>query len=206
MRKSIAVLMTVMILVIGVQVPVKAADLPLRVVVDNEEVSFPDAQPFVDSNSRTQTPARFIGEALGATVSWDGALQQAKFVKGSQELLINIGSKIYQLNGRDLSMDTVALIENNRTFVPARYVAEAFGAEVSWDGAIRTVYIKSDSLDNITTGSGDIEYYDGIALDPVNDIDIYGTITLGDRSTYYDDFLDGIWNQKLTYLVIPRLS
>jgi len=28
-----------------------------------------------------------------------------------------------------------------RTFVPARYVAEAFGATVSWNAAIKTVYI-----------------------------------------------------------------
>jgi len=47
-----------------------AIDIPLRVVVNGEEVKFPDAQPFIDANGRTQTPARFIGEALGATVTW----------------------------------------------------------------------------------------------------------------------------------------
>jgi len=33
---------------------------------------FPDAEPFIDENSRTQVPIRFVGEALGANVSWDG--------------------------------------------------------------------------------------------------------------------------------------
>jgi len=40
------------------------------VVVNGEELYFPDEKPFIDANGRTQTPARFIGEALGATVTW----------------------------------------------------------------------------------------------------------------------------------------
>jgi len=39
-------------------------------------------------------------------------------------------------------MDTVAIIKNSRTFVPARYVAETFGATVRWENTIKTVYIE----------------------------------------------------------------
>jgi len=42
-------------------------------------------------------------------------------------------------------MDTAALLISGRTFVPARYVAEAFDAKVSWDPDIRTVYINTNS-------------------------------------------------------------
>jgi hypothetical protein len=52
-----------------------------------------------------------------------------------------IGKQEYDLNGQTKQMDTVALLKEGRTFVPARYVAEAFGAAVSWDSAIRTVYV-----------------------------------------------------------------
>ena len=48
-----------------------AVEMPLRVVVNGKKLIFPDAQPFIDENGRTQTPARFI-EALGAKVEWDG--------------------------------------------------------------------------------------------------------------------------------------
>jgi len=190
--KKLVGLMMVVILTVTIfstlaNIPTNAVEIPIRVVVDNEEVSFPDAQPFIDGNYRTQTPARFIGEALGATVTWDKTLQQAKFVKGSQELLINIGSKTYQLNGRDLEMDTVAIIENDRTFVPARYVAEAFGAEVSWDGAVKTVYVESDSTTIITTGSGEIEYYDGVAFDPVADVNSYGQMEEEKLIEFYEN-------------------
>jgi len=36
-----------------------------------------------------------------------------------------------------------------RTFVPARYVAEAFGATVSWNAAIKTVYIDMDKTGKV---------------------------------------------------------
>lgn len=49
-------------------------------------------------------------------------------------------------------MDTVALLQDGRTFVPARYVAEAFGATVKWDSAVRTVYVKTGTTPNENNG------------------------------------------------------
>jgi len=119
-------------------------EMPLRIVVDGDRLFFPDAQPFIDSNGRTQVPARFIGERLGATVTWDSAAQKAVFVKGERKLILYIGKKEYELDGKILQMDTAALLQEDRTFVPARYVAEAFGATVRWDSLIKTVYIDTE--------------------------------------------------------------
>jgi len=117
--------------------------MPLRVVVNGEQIKFPDALPFIDGSGRIQTPTRFIGEELGATVSWDQEGQKATFVLGDKKLTLYIGKREYELNGETKQMDTVALLKEGRTFVPARYVAEAFGATVNWDGAVRTVYVKT---------------------------------------------------------------
>ena len=116
--------------------------MPLRVVVNGEQIKFPDALPFIDGSGRIQTPTRFIGEELGATVSWDQEGQKATFVLGDKKLTLYIGKREYELNGETKQMDTVALLKEGRTFVPARYVAEAFGATVNWDGAVRTVYVE----------------------------------------------------------------
>jgi DNA-binding protein Fis len=114
----------------------------ITVLVSGKRIVFPDAQPFIDSQGRTQTPARYIGEALGTTVSWDATARKATFEKSSKKLILYIDKKEYDLNGQKMKMDTAALIKNNRTFVPARYVAEAFGATVRWDSVIKTVYIE----------------------------------------------------------------
>ena len=122
----------------------------INVVVNGDRITFPDAKPFVDAQERTQTPARFIGEALGATASWDGKTKKATFEKGTKKLVFNIGKKEYELNGQKMQMDTTAIVDNLWTFVPARYTAEAFGATVRWESIIKTVYI--DLKSEPTTG------------------------------------------------------
>ena len=43
------------------------------------------------------------------------------------------------LDGRRLKFDAPPIIEGGRTLVPMRAIFEAFGAEIAWDGATRTV-------------------------------------------------------------------
>ena len=157
-----------------------AIELPLRVVVNGSKLEFPDEQPFIDENGRTQTPARFIGEALGATVTWDGNEKKAIFSLAGTTLAIYIGKKEYDVNGVKKQMDTEALLLGGRTFVPARYVAEALGATVDWDASIRTVYIitKGKPTPTPPAQGGTVKYYDGVAFNDVTDVDAYGRITV----------------------------
>ena len=46
----------------------------VTVIVDGKKIDFPDAPAFIDENGRTQIPIRFVGEALGAKVGWDGLI------------------------------------------------------------------------------------------------------------------------------------
>jgi len=59
-------------------------------------------------------------------------------------LVMAVGFKWYQLNGMSYQMEVAPEIINARTFVPVRFIAEAFGANVGWDPATKTVTIKSD--------------------------------------------------------------
>ena len=151
MKKNLFTILMMCLITMILSSQVSAVELPLRVVVDGERLQFPDAQPFIDPSERLQIPSRFIGESLGAKVSWDGKAQKATFVKGSTSLVLFIDKSEYQVNNQKKHMDTKALLKKGRIFVPARYVAEAFGAGVAWDKAIRTVYINTDgSVPTIT--------------------------------------------------------
>lgn len=145
MRKVAVFIVSIVVFTVLFSIPLSAVELPLRVVVNGNKIEFPDAQPYIDENGRTQTPARFIGEALGVKVTWDGKEQKAEFEKAGSKLVLYIGKKEYTLNGQIKYMDTAAVLKEDRTFVPARYVAEAFGASVRWDGAIKTVYVETNS-------------------------------------------------------------
>jgi len=94
-----------------------------------------DIRPVVQGN-RTLVPIRFIAETLGATVDWTSATAIrpliAHITLDGQTLNIPIGEITPELAA--LGMDVPAQIMNNRTMVPLRFVAEFFGAVVTWDG------------------------------------------------------------------------
>jgi hypothetical protein len=46
------------------------------------------------------------------------------------------------VNGTPVYMDTVAEIKDGRTMLPISFIGAALGADVTWDGATRTVTVK----------------------------------------------------------------
>lgn len=98
-------------------------------------------QPPIIQNGRTLVPLRTIFEAMGASVDWNEATQTVTAVRGSDSVSLTIGSNVMMKNGSAVSLDVPAQIVNSRTLVPARAIAEAFGAFVGWDEPTRTVVI-----------------------------------------------------------------
>jgi hypothetical protein len=113
------------------------------VTVGGKPVPWTDAAPFIDENNRTMVPLRAVGDALGLTVGWDGAKREASFTDGAKTLYFPIDSSVARTgDGGTVRMDTAAVIVNDRTYAPVRYLAEFFGHTVDWDGATKTVIIK----------------------------------------------------------------
>lgn len=156
MKKCMIVLLAVFCFFTLFSSAALAASPEISVVVNDSKINFPDAQPFVDANGRTQTPAKYIGEALGATVTWNGSSKETAFLFGDKYVIIHIGEKNYQVNGETKQMDTAAIVKDGRTFVPAKYIAEALGADVSWDAESRTVCVVR-TLKTQTEAGKDIE-------------------------------------------------
>jgi len=115
----------------------------IKITVNGERISLPDAQPFIDENGRTQVPVRFVSEALGADVGWDGSTKTVTVEQARNKISLVVGKSEYTVNSKKMEMDTSVIIVEDRTFVPARYVAEALGAEVDWDSKTKTVIINS---------------------------------------------------------------
>ena len=53
------------------------------------------------------------------------------------------GATLATFNGVSRPLNQPAVIVGGSTFVPLRFVSEALGANVRWDGATRTVAIMS---------------------------------------------------------------
>lgn len=124
---------------------------PLSIRINNEEVDFPDAQPFVDGNARTQVPVRFISEALLATVEWIPETSQVSIKKDDKAIMLTVGVMEMTVNGEAKTLDSAPLIQDSRTFVPLRFVSEALDAFVEWESETNTVFITVDD------GTGEID-------------------------------------------------
>ena len=86
--------------------------------------------PYVDSAWRTMVPVRVLAESFGANV--DYADNVVTIVDGDTTVVMNIGEETYTVNGEEKAMDTAAVIgDDDRTYVPVRFVAEALGYSVT---------------------------------------------------------------------------
>ena len=66
------------------------------------------------------------------------------------QYVLKIDSKIYEriVNGQStrLTLDVAPIIQNSRTMLPMRFVAESIGAKVEWDKATRTATFTKDGI------------------------------------------------------------
>lgn len=135
-------------LVAGISNAAATAPTFVSVVMDGYKIWFPDAQAFVDDNNRTLVPVRFVAEKMKAKVGWESKTMTVPIERGDQQILLTIGSSKALVNGEEVTFDTKAIIQKERTFVPLRFVSEVLGAEVKWDASISTVFIttKEDAV------------------------------------------------------------
>ena len=102
-----------------------------------------DAAPYIAKN-RTMVPIRYIANACGVTdenITWNQATRTATISGPNNVVTIKMGSNTITTSNGVITMDTVAVNNGNRIYVPARFIANALGATVTWDAATQTVGI-----------------------------------------------------------------
>lgn len=117
------------------------ADGDINVSVDNNSLAF-DVPPTI-INGRTLVPLRIIFESLGANVQWDSTTQSITGIRDNITISLQVDNPTASRNGETLVLDVPAIIIENRTLVPARFIAESLGAEVNWNRLTNTVEIES---------------------------------------------------------------
>lgn len=129
----------------GGSTPVTPAPAPaptpeIKVYLDNKLLTLTD-KPFID-RGRTLVPMRAFFEAMGAEVYWDPQSRTAIGIQGTITIRIPIGSNAPTVNNVTKIIEVPAQIVSNRTYIPLRFVGEALGAEVSWDGVTHSINVK----------------------------------------------------------------
>lgn len=102
-----------------------------------------DTKPFI-SEGRIMLPLRYVAEVVDAEVYWTETTNTATFVKGLKRVDITLGTNIIRhSDGTVTRMDTKAVAQDGRMFVPLKYVQEIFsGSIITWDNVLKAVTIE----------------------------------------------------------------
>ena len=151
MRKYLRLLLVVFAFVTILAVSAAAAEKGKTIVmqIDNPIITVDGVSGNIDEdntapviiNERTYIPVRGLIKALGGSAQWDNNTKTAVLSYGSDEIRLTIDSTTAYYNDNAVTIDTAPLIVNNRTMLPARFIAESFGFDVNWEGESKTITV-----------------------------------------------------------------
>lgn len=147
-----------------------------RIVMNGNEVEIPTEMGQIrEIDDRTFVPIRFIMEYLNCTVNYQETnyVTEREGVKTEEvrstvtmtsldtgiSYFLTIGdNKLFILTASDaqiIQMDTNAFLgDDDRTYVPIRFLAEAIGYTVGWDEASQTVSLDATEDSSVYTPVG----------------------------------------------------
>ncbi|MCX7709498.1 MAG: glycosyl hydrolase family 18 protein [Clostridia bacterium] len=129
---SLITLITVTASILTIQSPIAHAASNRGVAINvNGKRLHPDVPPFI-KNGRTLVPLRGIFEELGSTVEWVPEGQRVIVKYKDKNINLQIGNKTASINGNTATIDVAPLIDNSRTMIPLRFIAEKMGMNVQW--------------------------------------------------------------------------
>lgn len=108
-----------------------AEPLATRISVNGTIVES-DVAPFVEQH-RVLVPMRAVFAALGGYVMFDSPSRTVIVARPHTTIELRLFSQRADVNGNTVWLDEPAIVRHGRTMVPLRFIAEASGADVSYD-------------------------------------------------------------------------
>ena len=98
-------------------------------------------QPYVTEEGTTLVPVRVITEAFGAKVLWDEETEKITIEYPDVTMVLQIGNKLARVNDHAEELSEAPVISDLSTMVPLRFISEAFGATVGYDGETQSITV-----------------------------------------------------------------
>lgn len=118
----------------------------ITIVLNKRELVFEKSEglgmPYIDENNRTLMPLRKSLEGIGANVAYDKDNKVVSVEKDGVVVKVPIGSNTILVNEQNIEIDSKAIIRpDGRTYIPLRAIYEAYGYEMTWNPASKTIYV-----------------------------------------------------------------
>lgn len=110
----------------------------------NNELIVPKVAPF-EQNGTTLVPLRIVSENLGAQVGWNSNTKIITIKYKDNEMTLNVGSKVAQINGNSKTLSVAPQIKEFTTMVPIRFVSENLGCTVNWNKQLQIISVNDST-------------------------------------------------------------
>ncbi|GAB6108913.1 copper amine oxidase N-terminal domain-containing protein [Fusibacter bizertensis] len=140
--KKIMLFPILLILLISSTVTYATSEITLY--VDGNKLIL-DQSPFI-SDGRTLVPVAAICNSLKMDIQWDSKTRTVKAYNDTFQIKLVLEDKLAIVNGNEFELDVPAMSIGGRTMVPVSFIANAIGAEVSWDSENRIINIKTTNI------------------------------------------------------------
>lgn len=97
-------------------------------------------------NSKTYIPLRFLADAFGYNVSWDGDEYTATIRNPDTIIKVRPNENYMTVNGQTVYLEGAALVDNERVLIPLRDITQALGKKVLWNNDTQIVVV-ADRID-----------------------------------------------------------
>jgi hypothetical protein len=111
-----------------------------------EKTSKIDVAPYIAGAGYTLIPLRGLLEEMGATIEWNGDIQQIIIEKEGTFIEMQIMYRsvyIIDPKGKEVryTLNEPPRIKDSRTFIPVRFISEQLGYNVAWNGETQEITI-----------------------------------------------------------------
>lgn len=151
MKKKIALLLAVLMLVLSGATPVRAELAYTNIYLAiGDDVAFIngaaeelDIAPYV-KNKTTLVPLRLIAENLGVTVNWASKTKTITMVKDKTTVILTLGKKTATVDGKSKTLPVAPESRYGVTMVPLRFITESLGASLVYYADVQGISIAND--------------------------------------------------------------
>ncbi|WP_226675731.1 copper amine oxidase N-terminal domain-containing protein [Rossellomorea aquimaris] len=149
-------------------------------------------------NGRMLIPLRSVSEALESKVIWNQSTKSITITRENTTIFLKINSKQVKVNGEAITIDVPARVYSGTTYVPVRFVSQAFNGKIGWIPSLYEATVElGDTLVRVNSNPGMSRERVMELIDQVNkttNLSNYPQIRTNFRPYFTDHFINRIVN------------
>lgn len=117
----------------------------VKIIIDGKTGTYEDVPVVV--NGSTMLPLRALLVNLGVQndnehIIWNGDEKSVTIIKDAKKIVLQINNKTAYVDDSPVTLVASPILYKNKSYIPARFVAQSLGKTVIWDGSTSAVLIR----------------------------------------------------------------